>query len=79
MAKKAFIRTGSWYLATNKALPSDIEITGLLDSVTAAHPSATQGGVAVASNFADDAAAAVGGIPVGGRYHTAGAVKIRLA
>ena len=31
------------------------------------------------SEFADDAAAATGGIPVGGLYHTAGAVKIRLS
>jgi len=31
-----------------------------------------------ASDYADDAAAAVGGIPVGGLYHTAGVVKIRL-
>lgn len=32
----------------------------------------------VANNFADDAAAAVGGIEVGQVYHTAGVVKIRL-
>lgn len=31
-----------------------------------------------ASNFANDAAAATGGIPVGGLYHTSGAVKVRL-
>lgn len=35
------------------------------------------GGV-VAANFVDDAAAAAGGIPVGGLYHTAGTVKIRI-
>ena len=29
-------------------------------------------------NFANDAAAATGGIPVGNLYHTAGAVKVRL-
>lgn len=34
--------------------------------------------VAVADNFADDAAAAAGGIPVGGCYHNSGAVRIRL-
>lgn len=33
----------------------------------------------VASDFADDAAAATGLIPVGGFYHTSGAVKVRLA
>jgi hypothetical protein len=32
----------------------------------------------VANNFANDAEAAVGGIAVGGLYHTAGTVKIRL-
>ena len=32
----------------------------------------------IAANFADDAAAAIGGIAVGGLYHTAGTVKIRL-
>jgi len=32
----------------------------------------------VASDFANDAAAATGGIKVGGLYHTSGAVKIRL-
>lgn len=31
-----------------------------------------------ASNFANDAAAATGGIPIGGLYHNAGAVKVRL-
>jgi len=30
-------------------------------------------------NFADDAAAATGGIPLGGVYHTSGALKIRIA
>jgi len=32
----------------------------------------------VADNFANDAAAAIGGIAIGGLYHTAGTVKIRL-
>ena len=30
-------------------------------------------------SFADDAAAATGGIPLGGVYHTSGALKIRIA
>ncbi len=30
-------------------------------------------------NFPNDASAATGGIPLGGLYHTGGAVKIRLA
>ena len=29
-------------------------------------------------NYANDGAAASGGVPVGGLYHTAGAVKVRL-
>ncbi len=33
----------------------------------------------VAANFADDAAAATGLVAVGGLYHTAGVVKVRLA
>ena len=35
--------------------------------------------VKVADNFANDSAAATGGVAVGGLYHTDGAVKIRLA
>lgn len=33
----------------------------------------------LASNFADDSAAQAGGVPVGGIYHTNGAIKIRLS
>jgi hypothetical protein len=33
----------------------------------------------VSLSFADDTAAATGGVPVGGLYHTSGAIKIRLA
>jgi hypothetical protein len=33
----------------------------------------------LASNFADDTAANSGGIPIGGIYHTNGAIKIRLS
>jgi hypothetical protein len=32
----------------------------------------------LASNYVDDTAAAAGGIPIGGMYHNAGAVRIRL-
>lgn len=35
--------------------------------------------IRVADNFANDAAAAIGGIRVGEQYHTSGAVKVRLA
>ena len=30
------------------------------------------------TNYADDAAAQAGGVPIGGLYHTSGAVKVRL-
>jgi len=31
------------------------------------------------ADYADDAAAAVGSVPVGGLYHTSGSVKVRVA
>lgn len=34
--------------------------------------------LAIADDFVNDAAAAGGGVPIGGLYHTTGAVKIRL-
>lgn len=36
------------------------------------------GVINTAGNFANDTGAAAGGVPVGGLYHTSGAVKIRL-
>lgn len=63
-----------FYEATNPRLPNDVNITTLISDAIAAIPAS----VAVADNYADDAAAAAGGIPVGGLYHTDGAVKIRL-
>ncbi len=36
------------------------------------------GNSVLGSNYVDDAAAAAGGIPIGGMYHNAGAVRIRL-
>ncbi|MDQ5978248.1 MAG: hypothetical protein QG602_1222 [Verrucomicrobiota bacterium] len=46
-------------------------------------PAGTTGCISVPTdglrNYADDAAAASGGVPVRGLYHTSGAVKIRLA
>lgn len=35
--------------------------------------------VSASFDFADDAAAATGGVPLGGLYHTSGSIKIRLA
>lgn len=40
-------------------------------------PTGIQSGVPIAS-YANDAAAAAAGVPVGGLYHTTGTVKIRL-
>jgi hypothetical protein len=37
------------------------------------------GNSVLGSNFANDGAAAAGGIPIGGMYHNAGAVRIRLS
>jgi hypothetical protein len=36
------------------------------------------GNSVLGSNYADDTAAAAGGIPIGGMYHNAGAIRIRL-
>jgi hypothetical protein len=50
---------------------------GLTWSFNAATNSLSASAISVASNFADDAAAAAGGIAVGGLYHNAGAVRVR--
>jgi hypothetical protein len=36
------------------------------------------GNSVLGSNYADDTAAAAGGIPIGGMYHNAGAIRIRI-
>ena len=36
------------------------------------------GNSVLGSNYVDDTAAAAGGIPIGGMYHNAGAIRIRL-
>lgn len=38
-----------------------------------------QSDILLANNFANDAAAETGGVPVGGLYHNAGALRIRIA
>jgi hypothetical protein len=50
----------------NTALSGSLILTGSATSV---------GGL----NFVDDTAAAAGGVPVGGMYHNAGAIRIRLS
>jgi len=60
-----------------------IGITNGLMAVTASMKAATifSGSVQIGltlSNYANDGAAASGGVPVGGLYHTSGTVKVRL-
>jgi len=67
----------------NSTTSSLIGITNGLMAVTASMKAATifSGSIqigATLSNYANDGAAASGGIPVGGLYHTAGTVKVRL-
>lgn len=69
-----FIKTGTgFYEAESAALSSDKSlediISGELPDISYVDP---------ADDFADDAAAATGGVAVGGLYHTEGVVKIRL-
>ena len=52
-----------------------IQVNGV-DKVTIG-ASGIQSGVLITS-YANDAAAAAAGVPVGGLYHTSGTVKIRL-
>lgn len=75
MAKKTFIAFGTGnYQAEKPRLPQDVD----LDDVV--HDKAESLGLVfdIADNYADDAAAATGGIAIGGFYHNAGDVKIRL-
>ena len=48
------------------------------DNVRLAESTMVLASVSSSYNFADDTAAASGGIPLGGLYHTSGSVKIRL-
>jgi hypothetical protein len=60
---------------TGLSVDGNIEVTGslLVQSTTILSQ------VSSSFNFANDAAAATGGIPLGGLYHTSGTIKIRLA
>ena len=67
----------------NTTTSSLIGITNGLMAVTASMKAATifSGSIqigATLSNYANDGAAASGGVPVGGLYHTTGTVKVRL-
>ena len=61
--------------ASSDGTQAIIQVNGV-DKVTIG-ASGIQSGVLITS-YANDAAAAAAGVPVGGLYHTAGTVKIRL-
>jgi len=70
-------------LGISSVTGSLIGITNGLMAVTASMKAATifSGSVQIGltlSNYANDGAAASGGVPVGGLYHTTGTVKVRL-
>ena len=67
----------------NSATATAYGAIALGDSVTASTPDTLtikllQIGNYTTMNFADDAAAAAGSIPLGGVYHNAGALRIRI-
>jgi hypothetical protein len=55
---------------------SKVQVTGSLDVSGNGYVILSQ--VSASYNFADDTAAAGGGVPLGGLYHTTGTIKIRL-
>jgi hypothetical protein len=56
---------------------SKVQVTGSLDVSGNGYVILSK--VSASYNYADDAAAATGGVPLGGLYHTSGTIKIRLA
>ena len=62
-----------FYTATSPRNTNDVNITDLLTAATTAATAGINTKV-----YADDAAAATGGVPVGGLYNTGGAVKVRV-
>ena len=78
-----FGKIGSTTSSIHFTTASLIGITNGLMAVTASMKAATifSGSVQIGltlSNYANDGAAASGGVPVGGLYHTTGTVKVRL-
>jgi hypothetical protein len=57
-------------------LATDASVTSLSGSIATKMANTSFG--YVTGSFANDGAAASAGVPVGGLYHTAGAVKVRL-
>lgn len=74
---------GVTYTATKKRMQDDIQIVNATftksDGDGRVLTIAFSEVVDTAKNFANDAAAATGGVAVGGIYHTSGALKVRLA
>jgi len=83
--------TASQWTAINNGdyvLKSGSTMTGALNITTIKEQTGTHSSIVLASNgtvslqlidYADDTAAASGGVPVGGLYRTSGAVKVRIA
>ncbi|HEY9342630.1 MAG TPA: hypothetical protein VIQ23_13685 [Hanamia sp.] len=75
MASKTFLPLGTGQYQAEKArLSKDVDLQGAINSEVAALGLEFD----IADNYADDAAAATGGIAIGGLYHTSGTVKVRL-
>ncbi len=76
------INTGSLKDAATNNGGSTLYRSGSLwtqnDNVRLAQSTMILASVSSSFNFADDTAAAAGGVPLGGLYHTSGSVKIRL-
>lgn len=64
-------------IARDSAENDNAGATDLQSQITAASPSVAKL-VKVSTHYADDTAAAAGGVAIGALYHTAGAVKVRL-
>ena len=67
-----------FYQATNPRNPKDVNITTLLAGAVSDAADATAAALTLV-DYADDAAAAAGGVPVGGLYQTSGTVKVRVS
>lgn len=70
------------FILTNNFIVSTYAIRfadggGVTWSLNTSNNTITATVVDLANDFADDAAAAAGGVPVGGLYHNAGAVRVR--
>lgn len=76
------INTGSLKDAATNNGGSTLYRTGSVwrnnDNVRLAQSTMILANVSSSYNFADDSAAATGGVPLGGLYHTSGTIKIRL-